>query len=971
MTFCDGEIEMKDLARLTSSSVFRSAAVGAVISLYTCLPLIAYAGEDNELYLQPSPDAPRVLQLSAAESVLDTDVSPSNPVAAVLVRTAKSQILRFWNFSDNRITASVPIPTDVKVGAIAWHPRGEWLYATTHLGNDWQIVRLAHDAKEWRPAVLYRASVPIRRLVFSRQRFEASYLTKSKAAEYRLYFGAQATNGKWETRTIRESGDSPYTLAGPTPALMPPAEKSESNSKGNQFTLPSALPASFHGSGNTLLIQDEQSCYAELYFSNNFDDNYHKDDWTDPQKLVWNERLLCGGSLTYTPNGTGFFQWRKGEAGLIYLNRKSGVEKNVAGEIQFISTPSSTADGKGVVGVTQATGKAQQLEYIPTDVPLGDVLNAWMFIEQADELKLYSKNGGVLRSANYGDQLFRLYDEENYGNCGSYPKRPYLITSDLFWENFGAAFESVFILNERYQAIPSFQKVVAETNKIYSQNKAPHRLAKVFSVAAHILDPMSLAGPDVVKEAADVLAGSSAAQADLLGEPVSYNQFRPRGHYVKTEENRRYFAAMRYLTSVHLTADEAKLITELPASVQQQAKIWIDAYRPFIAAPRAPVAWKDVPIALSRNVQKPLDKPSLFPLSWARDNETFYNTTSHVGEAEPLGEEYRVMPSGLDIAFVFGSAYAKQSLANELTRYPRLEKRLDKLRLEMGAQTTNEDSSLYDLWLSGLAQQWDSRIVETDALSLRALDVSSKELWSAKRLQTGLASWATLRHTTVLVNDQSAAEGGQGGFSFEPLVLPPPRGYVEPDPQTFQTIENLYAKLIATLNTTAVAWPKDAATQELHRGVIAQLANTRLLVGRFRTMATKLVQGKTLSDEEYKTIENVGGLVEHDFLLMKSVQVGGYGLAEPDPISKIADVAHAPGASLEVAVGKPAEWDQIVPFHGKRELVRGSVYSYYEFASGHPLTDDEWRQSEEQTSRPAWIQPFFVGKHMGCPNLQK
>lgn len=430
---------------------------------------------------------------------------------------------------------------------------------------------------------------------------------------------------------------------------------------------------------------------------------------------------------------------------------------------------------------------------------------------------------------------------------------------------------------------------------------------------------------------------------------------------------------MRYLTSVRLTDDETRLVAALPAPLQQAAKAWIGAYRPFIAAPRAPLAWPDLHIPLATPLKAPLDTHSLFPLSWAKDNETFYNTTSHTGEAEALGSEPRLLPSGLDLAFVFGSDYAKPALAEELSRYPRLEKRLDKLRQEIGALASKGETSLYDSWISGLARQWDSRPAEPDTATLAALDTASRELWSAKRLQTGLASWATLRHTTILVNDQDAAEGGQGGFSFEPLVVRPPRGYVEPDPETFKTIESLYDKLTSTLNGAAAAWPKNAATQDLKKGLMAQLDATRALVGRFRTMAAKLVRGETLSDEEYKMIENVGRSVEHDFLLMKPVQVADNGLARPDPIAKIADVAQAPerGLSLEVAVGRPVEWDQIVPFYGKREMVRGAVYSYYEFAGDHPLTDEEWRQQMDKTPRPAWVQPFFVRTPLGCTKLTR
>lgn len=458
--------------RHRSGFALRLMAISAMISAFTWFSSPVFAAEEGELSVKPSPASHRVLQLDAGDSVIDTDTSPKEAVAAVLVRNAESQSLRFWNFVDNRIVASLPIPAGDQITAIAWHPRGAALYAIRHRGNEWQIVRLAADAKEWRPAILYRAGVPLRRLVFSTQRFAASHLSKTpRSVEFRVYFGAQAAPGKWEIRTMRESGDSPYTLAGEAPAPMPLEDKDDPDSRGRQFKLPSALPASFHSSGGAMLIQDEKRCHAELRF--------YGDDWHEIQQFQWRKQPLCGGTLAYTPNGMGFFQWRKGLPGLLYRSHQANLEKTVAGEVLFIATPSSTADGKGVVGVTQGAEKAQRLEYAPVEVPVGDVLNAWMFVEQPDELNLYSRHGGLFRPYNNGEQLYGLYDEESYrGSCGvgdREPRRPYLITTDLFWENFGAAFEAAFILNERYQAIPAFRQLVAGANRIFTP--ATHRLA--------------------------------------------------------------------------------------------------------------------------------------------------------------------------------------------------------------------------------------------------------------------------------------------------------------------------------------------------------------------------------------------------------------------------------------------------------------------------------------------------------------
>jgi hypothetical protein len=52
------------------------------------------------------------------------------------------------------------------------------------------------------------------------------------------------------------------------------------------------------------------------------------------------------------------------------------------------------------------------------------------------------------------------------------------------------------------------------------------------------------------------------------------------------------------------------------------------------------------------------------------------------------------------------------------------------------------------------------------------------------------------------------------------------------------------------------------------------------------------------------------------------------------------------------------EWDQIVPFYGRREIVRGSVYSYYEFSSQSLLNDTEWRDKVKSQPHPNWVKPY-------------
>jgi hypothetical protein len=130
-------------------------------------------------------------------------------------------------------------------------------------------------------------------------------------------------------------------------------------------------------------------------------------------------------------------------------------------------------------------------------------------------------------------------------------------------------------------------------------------------------------------------------------------------------------------------------------------------------------------------------------------------------------------------------------------------------------------------------------------------------------------------------------------------------------------------------------------------------------------------------------------VAEHDFLVYNSLASADLALSTPDPIMKIADVAGGGEVPyLEAAVGRPLEWDQVVPYFGRREIVKGSVYSYYEFPSSTPLTDLDWagkacqprrrscesitgRQSGPRQGRfpahPAWVSSFISRETLSCP----
>jgi len=324
-------------------------------------------------------------------------------------------------------------------------------------------------------------------------------------------------------------------------------------------------------------------------------------------------------------------------------------------------------------------------------------------------------------------------------------------------------------------------------------------------------------------------------------------------------------------------------------------------------------------------------------------------------------------------------------LKTDLSAYPALGPVLDALQRREPQGAAQPD--LYDAWIAALAVQW----ADNATFPGNAQDT----LWDVKRIQTGLGSWATLRHATVLVNERSTAECGEGGF--EAIVLRPPRGYVEPDPKTFEAIASLFDQMeqvVAKSANFTGDLPQDdptgeKAAQPLRDGIIRRLQATASKARLFEAMAEKELKNQPLSDSDYDEILHVGAVAEHDFLVYNSLASADLALSTPNPIMKIADVAGGGEVPyLEAAVGRPLEWDQVVRYFGRREIVKGSVYSYYEFPSSAPLTDLAWAGKSlppdadlaspskarkpiagkvDLQQRPKWLNPFISQETLSCP----
>lgn len=890
----------------------------------------------------PSPQGPKEVLIPRGTTVVDFGVRPNAPEAVLLVRDSAGHAhVLTWNVNDASTSSIANLPANFSPAAIAVHPSRQVIFVSGVAGQKPRVVALTPRAGNWQMTVLLDSTREVTRLLVAPRPFAID------TVRYRLFFAAKLPGGATSTRSITEVGALEYQVVGPKSASIA-VQNAEEQPK--EVTAVSGAPMSFHPRGEPLLWQDDHGCAHSL--------TYADKNWGEDQRLSW---LPCDGWTTITPNGAAYIHWKSGAAGVTVFRHDGKTIEQQAADYTFQSPPASVPDGKGVIGLV-SRGRATVVVYAPISVPLADVVNAWQLSNNACQEDLLVKNAGFLRPQAMSAQLYSLYERFQYGDDAGPPQ---LVTTDLFWENFATAFNGVFIVLERRHAAPAFWSFVDAAATELSHTQPGSKWEKAFSALA------AYKAGELTGEAERIANATQSARSDVLSDArdtaafFNFAELKPRGHYTASPEAQKYFRGVHYLTELSKIVDATPL-AKLPADVQRKALDWINVYRPFMAATRIPIVW-DPTASVASYARHPWKSPGVFPLSWGIDNETIESTVFHSTWPQP--EQIagpggaRLFPSGVDVAAVFGSKFAQNLMAAAIDSFPPLGPVLSALTARRPAMT--ENSSVNEQWVDGLATEW------TDTAAFPGVPAGNT-LWAAKKLQTGLASWATLREATILVTERAnSAEAGEGGF--EELVRELPRGYVEPSPKVYETIARLYEALGRNVaasrdfDTDETGAPAKWQDEPLRQGVLKRLKESAEMARRYERLADKQLRSERLTDAEYDSIRQIGGAIEHEFLVYKSLAEKDLAISIPEPLPRIADVyGDLNNGLLEVAAGAPLEWRQIVPFFGRREITTGSVYSYYEFTSRTLYDNEKWR-SEVTTRRPvAWIQPFIVSADSLC-----
>lgn len=635
-------------------------------------------------------------------------------------------------------------------------------------------------------------------------------------------------------------------------------------------------------------------------------------------------------------------------------------------------------------------------------------------------MAMMSKNGFVVIRFPHGIDM-NIYDWVG--------ETPNFITTDSLLHGYHVQFiELLKNIEEKefYQDIYTISYTLAKHFDRRRQSTGSSDLkgaldlaAMFFYTCARIVNPELKIPADISSrvddEAKKIITAAGYAQSSLFRYQIPYNLFKPRGHYTKSVQLKRYFMVMNYLGNASFVFNQLPLMEKRDVAIQATASLMI--YHAMKLRERVLGLWErlysvtsflvgesddytvydiervlkeklpgyrfdrllsgdeisDVREGLLR-IRKPriysgtgnlenLQAPSGrlervlvgsvgFRFMGARlvpDAEiTQLLITPSVGRFTgrgtpfalqrtplPNGDRVRGYAMGLDIMAVFGSKTARRILKSiGETDFDGYEKNFVRLRERFSSKGTPYwDKTVYTSWLYSLFPLMSP----VDGPSFMTTGA-----WRMKSLNTALASWAELRHDTILyVKQPFAAEMGGPEVQYA-------KGYVEPVPE-------FYLRLKYLVDMTKSGLSRFNLLPQTNHKALNRFSGE---LQRFYDISLKELENRVLTKDEYTFIQDY----RISYLHPK------WEVSDDKDTPIIADVMTNGMDSLCVEEGVGYVNILYAAYRlpsGEILVGRGPVFSYHEFKQNmnNRLTDEQWKvllQEEPYRGIPEWTNSFAI-----------
>lgn len=638
------------------------------------------------------------------------------------------------------------------------------------------------------------------------------------------------------------------------------------------------------------------------------------------------------------------------------------------------------------------------------------------------EVELLNKNSFVVTERKfYPTYIHALYDV--YKN-----DIPLYVSSDMILHAVHSSFDKILIDYEKeiltYELKQAYQRMLAEVDKYLPTDGSKEYNDMILdaelylAIGLNLLDPYnqrqinseSQAMYDLLTEAIAKAEGMQDVYlfADQSKRALDFSQFKPRGHYTKEEELKRYFKSMMWLGRTELyinppvqhdpdyivTKEDLDRQTRLSffltaiaeSSDAKQNLLNIDEVLSVLIGRQDNITYFELDKIYNENISSldelldvnNVEKLRSKALKLKSATQTYNSQIlgSHIDTKEqiepaaafmlmgqrPIIDGFitgnlvydkvlyydqkvtRMLPNSLDVLFALGNDAAIQALEQDLSAYP-YASNLAAVRYLVNAYDSEFwDSSVYTNWLAGIKALNPPPKREARNEMPKFMRTAA---WWEKTMNTQLGSWAELRHDFLLYAKQPYSAGVIG--------CDYPDAWIEPVPELY----GYMIKLFENLNSI------DVKPEEVKTFINSCVDNLKQL----KDIAEKAKNG-TMNQQEIDLLKNA--------LCKKNVDVGcgtmdfldgwytklfykqkfdlGYIQNTMDPSFLVADIHTSPtdeegndvGWVKHIATG-PVNMCVISTenLNGEQTAFAGPVYSFYEFTTVEyeRLTDEEWSEN--------------------------
>jgi hypothetical protein len=641
------------------------------------------------------------------------------------------------------------------------------------------------------------------------------------------------------------------------------------------------------------------------------------------------------------------------------------------------------------------------------------------------ELAALKRNGFVVSermgASSCGEMFYHIYKRD----------LPVLITTDAVLHAWHRTYDALLEEVETAMLLPALEEILAalaaEVPRAHARYghgalkdsvlDADYFLAVARSLLAGRAVPSALGQEGRVAQTLEGCRREALEGFDLFGRRrlVDFSQFKPRGHYEKSEALQRYFQAMMWCGRIDLrVAGNPKESSprELASAVvlhdllQRSGKFqrWsqFDQMLQMFAGRVDSMTFAQLGVALkSAGVCSPADlrgEAELTKLRSQLESGTF-GAQEIRGDAfapDPdrpgvlllprsftvVGQRFAVdswalsklvyddirwddefvkrrIPSCLDVSFaVLGNDHAVPLLAERINNAAGRVFR-DGLPYQHNLAAVRKviDTRPEAMWQENLYTGWLGclRELSKPTTGPEYPQVMRTEAWAMKTLNTQHASWTQLRHDTVLYAKQSYTPGFMCYY---------PAGYVEPVPHFWARLEQMATRAGDLIRAT----PYDNV--DLQAAQVKFLRGFASTVRTLHDIAVKELAQQELSEQETRFLENViefgrieagsGSVARYKGWYPGLFYFGAKEALKWDAV--VADVhtdipdgeAGDPGCVLHQGVGSVDLLLVVVDSGKERMMFAGPVLSHYEFEMPKVTrkSDAEWKKDLQAGRTP-------------------